>query len=273
MPIHFTTSGRGGHVQTEVMGISTYYEQYGEQGSPLLILHGWGSDVAAMLPVINRLKKYHRITAVDFPAHGGTGMPGGDWSVPDFAKWTESFINQQNLSGCDVLAHSFGGRVALYLAAYSPKLFHRIILTGSAGLVKQKTAKDQYRALQYRFKRDALSLMSKMPPIRDTAQKWQDAHRDKHNSADYKALAPEMRATFNKIIRFDSREFLSRINHPTLLIWGLEDAETPLWMAETFNKGIARSQLRLMPGGHYAFLSYPDVFCDYVLDFLEEENP
>lgn len=254
------------------MGISTYYEQYGEQGSPLLILHGWGSDVAAMMPIIKRLQKFYRITAVDFPAHGGSGGLKGDWSIPDFAKWTENFIHQQNLNGCDVLAHSFGGRVALYLAAYSPKLFRNVILTGSAGLVKIKTAKDKRKAAQYRFKRGVLSLLSKMPYIKQKAQKWLDAYRDKHNSADYKALQLKMRATFNNIIKYDSRDFLSRIAHPTLLIWGQEDLETPLWMADEFHKSIAGSQLRIMPGGHYAFLSYPDVFCDYVLDFLEEEN-
>lgn len=273
MPVHFITTGRGGIVQTEVMGIPTYYEQFGEKGSPLLVLHGWGSDVAAMMPVIQRLKKYHRVTAVDFPAHGGTGMISGDWTVPDFAKWTETFIRQQNLEGCHVLAHSFGGRVALYLAANTPSLFQRVILTGSAGLVKEKTAADRRRAAKYRLGRAGLSFLSHLPVIKDRAKGWLQAYRDKHNSADYKALPEQMRATFNNIIKFDSRKFLPRVKNPTLLLWGQQDTETPLWMAEAFRAGIAGSRLSIMPGGHFAFLSYPDVFCDYVLDFLEEEHP
>lgn len=259
-------------MQIDVMGISAYYDVFGTQGSPVLVLHGWGMDVSSMLPVINRLKRFHRVTAVDFPAHGGTGMPRGDWSIRDFAEWTEKFIQQAGLEPCHVVAHSFGGRVAACLAAYKPHLFTDLVLTGSAGLVKPKTFKGRIRTFCYRVNRALLGALRRIPPFRERAAGWLNAYRARHNSADYKALAPEMRGTFTKVVRQDLTDEIRKITQPTLLIWGEEDTETPLWMGKKYHELVKNSRLTVMPGGHFACLSYPDTFCDYVLDFFEENE-
>lgn len=257
-------------MQATVMGIETYYEQFGDKGSPVLVLHGWGADVGTMLPVIDRLKKFHRVTAVDFPAHGGTGMFRGDFGVPEYAAWTREFISAVNLGKCHVVAHSFGGRVALYLAANHPDMFRLLVLTGCAGLIRPRTARDKRKAARYKVGRAALGFLSRVPLIKRPAAKWLSAYRDKHNSPDYMALPPAMRPSFNLIIRQSLRGFLPRIKQKTLLIWGEQDTETPLWMADIFHREIAGSRLSIMPGGHHCYSTYPDVFCDYVLDFFEE---
>lgn len=259
-------------MQIDVMGIPTYYETFGDHGDPVLILHGWGMDVSSMLPVISRLKKFHRVTAVDFPAHGGTGMPKGNWGVKDFAQWTEAFIKAVGLPPCHVVAHSFGGRVAVYLAAYKPKLFRDVVLTGSAGLLKPRTFRDRYKSFRYRVNRTLLGALTHIPPVRERATKWLLAYRDKHNSADYKALAPEMRGTFTKVVRQDLSDEVKKIPHQTLLIWGEEDTETPMWAARRFHELLQHSSLVVMPGGHFACITYPDAFTDYVLDFFEEKR-
>ena len=259
-------------MQFQVKGIPTYYEQWGERGDRVLVLHGWRGDVSTMLPIINRLKKFHRVTAVDFPAHGGTGMPTGDWGVPEYAEWLLAFIQQTDLAGCHVVAHSFGGRVALYLSAHHPQLFASLVLTGAAGLVREKTTKEKYKAFTYRIGRTWYGLLAWLPFVNKWGKPWLSKYRDKHNSADYKALPPEMRATFNKIIRLDLSPLLPRIKQKTLLIWGEKDTASPMWMAQAFHQGIAGSRLVLMPGDHFAFITYPDPFCDYALDFLEENK-
>lgn len=259
-------------MQIDIKGIPTYYETFGDTGSPVLILHGWGKDVASMLPVISRLKKFHRVTAVDFPAHGGTGMPTGDFSVKDFADWTEAFMQAVNLTGCHVVAHSFGGRVAVWLAAYRPQLFRDIVLTGSAGLLRPKTWKDRLRTLRYRAGRGALSMLAHAPFIRDRARQWLAAYRDRHNSADFKALKPGLQGTFIKVIGQDLTDEIKKIGVKTLLLWGENDTETPMWAARRFRALIRDSRLSVLPGGHLALLEYPDAFCDYVLDFFEEND-
>ena len=47
-----------------------------------------------------------------------------------------------------------------------------------------------------------------------------------------------MRPTFNRVIAQDLRGVLPRIKASTLLIWGTEDRDTPLWMGEVMEKEI-----------------------------------
>lgn len=70
----------------------------------------------------------------------------------------------------------------------------------------------------------------------------------KFGSADYKALTPEMRKTFVKIISQDLTDELPRIKAPTLLYWGAEDTETPLWMGKMMEEKIPDAGLVVQEG-------------------------
>ena len=47
-----------------------------------------------------------------------------------------------------------------------------------------------------------------------------------------------MRKTFVKIISLDLTDELPRVKAPTLLYWGAEDTETPLWMGKMMEEKI-----------------------------------
>ena len=64
-----------------------------------------------------------------------------------------------------------------------------------------------------------------------------------------------MRPTFNRVIAQDLRGVLPRIKASTLLIWGTEDRDTPLWMGEVMAKEIPDAALVRLEGcGHFAYL-------------------
>jgi pimeloyl-ACP methyl ester carboxylesterase len=257
-------------MEMTVQGLDTHYEIVGDGPETVLLLHGWGVDSSWMNGVAARLKKYYRVVSVDFPAHGQTQEPKDTVGVPEYAQWTQEFMRLNNIQNAHVVAHSFGGRVALYLVAHHPQLINKLVLTGSAGLTKPKTFKATLKKLRYRLGRTFLKVLTFIPYLKPYAKKWLENYRNRHNSKDYQALDEGMRKTFQKIISFDSREFLSKIKHKTLLVWGEQDTETPLWMAKELKEKIAGSRLSVIPGGHFAFMQYPDPFCDLVLDFLEE---
>ena len=254
----------------KIQGLDTFYCSYGDKGDYLLILHGWGVDTSTMMPIIRILSKNYRVIAFDFPFHGGTEMPGTDWTVKDFADFTLDFIKQMGIEGCHVLAHSFGARVAVEIASAKPDVFNRIILTGAAGIRRKATPIQKYRLYRYKFINVVLSLISKLPVLGKHVQRICDSHRRAHSSEDYLALKEGMHNTFKNIISHDQRALLPKIKNSVLLIWGRDDNETPLWMANVFNTEIQNSRLVIMQGGHFAFNSYPDAFCDFCLDFLEE---
>ena len=96
--------------------------------------------------------------------------------------------------------------------------------------------------------------------------------RKKFGSRDYNALDAEMRQTFVKVISQDLTPYLPRIQQPTLLLWGTEDTETPLWMGQEMERSIPDAALIPLEGGsHFAYVEQPARFNAIVRKFLVEE--
>lgn len=94
-----------------------------------------GREYSAMAPIANCLVRLGReAVSLDFPGFGESPEPPGPWGVPEYAACTRAFMEAIGIGGCDVVAHSFGGRVTIQLASETPELFHRLILVDAAGI-------------------------------------------------------------------------------------------------------------------------------------------
>ena len=99
----------------------------------------------------------------------------------------------------------------------------------------------------------------------------EDSLRHRFGSADYNALDEEMRKTFVKVINQDLTELYTDIKAPTLLIWGDEDHETPLWMGREMEKMIPDAGLVIFENGsHFAYLEQLVRFNTIIKTFLRE---
>ena len=61
------------------------------------------------------------------------------YSLSDYVNQLKNFIDKHGLIKPHVVAHSFGGRVALKTAYYNPNLLGKLVLTGCAGLKPKRT--------------------------------------------------------------------------------------------------------------------------------------
>ena len=88
-------------------------------------------------------------------------------------------------------------------------------------------------------------------------------------SSDYLALDDVMKQSFKKIVNQHLDGVLSKIQNKTLLIFGKQDKETPLYMARRLQKGIQSSTLIVFENaGHFCFLDKPIKFNTEVKEFL-----
>ena len=249
-------------------GVHIYYEQSGA-GKNVLLLHGWGCSTKHFAQIAQDLAKDHRVTVIDFPAHGQSGRPPEPWGVKEFAACVNDLMGQLGIAPCDIIAHSFGGRVALWLAANEPQLVSRLVLTGGAGLRKEPTPEQKKRSEEYKKKKEALLGLTKLPLVGGMAQKSLKALQDKYSSADYKALDDEMKKTFVKVINQDLTPLLPQIQASTLLIWGEKDTETPLWMGQKMEQDIPDAGLVIFENDdHFAYLHQWKRFVTVVRAFL-----
>lgn len=252
-------------------GVNIFYQCAGE-GKPILLLHGWGGCGDSFKPVFNALSASARVYAIDFPGHGQSDIPQTPWSVGDFAEATRAFMQAMDIVGCDVIAHSFGGRVVIKLAGTDPGLFSKIVLTGAAGIRPRRGAKYYVKVYSYKlFKRMAkhawMCKLCKCVGL-DVQKRTQNA-----GSADYRALPESMRRTFSLVVNEDLKKYLRHIQNPTLLIWGADDQDAPLWMGQIMEKEIRDSGLVVYENaGHFAYLERLPNFVAVVSHFLLSEE-
>ena len=251
-------------------GVNVHYELSGSGEKRVVLLHGWGCDVSLMKPVADFLSRDMTVLCIDFPAHGKSGRPPEPWGVKDFAACTLELLKKLDFLPCSVIAHSFGGRVTIELAQ-DDTLFERIILTGAAGIKDRPSEASRKRSARYKRlkglceKAKAVKVFGKLPDM------MEEKLRQKYGSRDYNALDAEMRKTFVQVVNYDQTDLLQHIKQPTLLMWGDQDTETPLWMGQLMEQRIPDAGLVLLEGGsHFAYLEQVGRFNAIAHNFLME---
>ena len=261
-------------MQLEWRGIRVYITREGREGRGVLLLHGWMCSSDMMEGIQRALSGQMRTATIDFPGHGLKGQapaPREVWGVPDYMELAAEVIRVLNLAPCDIIAHSFGARVAILLAATYPELVGRMVLTGAAGLRREKTKAETKRQKMYGVLKSGLKTAEKMKIFGNLPSRLQESLIQRYGSADYKVLSPEMRQTFNEIVNQDLAEELPLIQAPTVLFWGENDTETPLWMGRKMQQLIPDAGLVVEESaGHFAYLERSAVFESVVKSFLLE---
>lgn len=179
------------------------------------------------------------------------------YSLDDYVKDFVQFIKQNKLVKPHVVAHSFGGRVALKTAYLYPDLLGKIVLTGSAGLKPRFSLKKSIKKWLNRLLKPFFS------------QKIRQAFYSK----DYLMLDGIMKESFCKIVNEHLDYTLPTIKNECLIINGTKDKDTPIYMAKRLKKGLNNSKMILIKdAGHFSFIDKPAYFNGEVREFLLSKN-
>lgn len=228
------------------------YEIFGE-GKPLLILHGWGACINSMAPIWQFFKQKFKVYVLDFPGQGNESADMKEpWGVPEYADLVLEFMKELNIDKPHVIAHSFGGRVAIYLSSNYKDLFDKIVFVDSAGIKPKISIKKKLKIIMFKCGK----LLLKITTSRDKYDEKLNKFRNKFASSDYSNIKSDIvRQTFSKVINLDLTNNLKKIERPSLLIWGENDTDTPLYMAKIMEKNIKDSGLVVLKdAGHFSYI-------------------
>ncbi len=214
----------------------------------MIFLHGWGANLQAFLFVAKALDC--RSVLVDFYGFGKTPHPDYPLTVSDYAKGVIDVMKKEGIKSAVIVGHSFGGRVAIEIAAKHAELVEKLVLVDSAGIKPR-------RGLKYYFKIIVHKLLIKF------------GGRGLSGSADYRALSPVMKQTFKNVVNYDQKGLLQDIQCETAIFWGTNDTATPLYMARILKRKIKKSYLFLLTNaGHFSYLDSNAKFIKILKAFL-----
>ena len=238
---------------TLVDGITLAYVDEGS-GDPVVLLHGWGGQAASMTPLIVALRDRYRVITFDLPGFGGSNPPPVPWGTPEYAAFVERAVASLGISCATYIGHSFGGRIAIWLAAYAPEAVQALVLIDAAGIRPSATFRRRMRRLFYKTAQTVLRLPilgTKGPALRERLAM-------RFGSADYRATTGVMRASMVKTVNLDLTACFGAIKTPTLLLWGEKDAATPIADGRKMEQLIKGSRLIVVAGaGHFSYLDSP----------------
>lgn len=223
-------------------------------GKDILLLHGYLSCKESFYYQIKFLSRNFKVTAPDMPAFGASAETDLPWAVSDYRDWLGEYIRAAKLTRPHIIAHSFGARVAIkYLGCGGEA--DRLIITGGAGIVRERSAGYLRKVRAYRR-------------IKKIFPRFAERH---FGSREYRTLPPLMRESYKKIVNEDLKDFAAKIKCKTLLLYGQSDTVTPpSEEGKIFNSLIADSSLLLTRGGHFCFSEYPEAFNTEIYKFLTE---
>ena len=224
-----------------------------KEGEVLVLLHGWGASMQSF-SCLQELKKEYRFLEIDFPPFGKSEEPSA-WNVFSYANMVISLCRHLGIQKCHILGHSFGGRVAILVSVIQTELVDKVILVDSAGMKPRRKLGYYFRLAEYKLKKKLGMEVSKC------------------GSPDYRNLSLNMKRVFLSIVSTHLEEYAKLMKQKTLIVFGENDTETPLYMARRLNRLIANSTLVVFDNcSHFCFQEKPHEFCKTTLQFLRNET-
>jgi pimeloyl-ACP methyl ester carboxylesterase len=259
---------------------------HGEEGSPILLLHGFGTNAYTWARWVGELAKHHRVFVVEMKGFGASPKPrDGLYRPQDQALLLHHLIVQLGLRDLTLIGHSLGGAVVLLTAL---RLFEEkqdrvrgLVLIGTPVFPQPLSPFIRLagRPLIGRL------LVRMLPPrlLIRTALKWAYFDSAAVSEAHVEAYADPLRTPEGRYaLCLSARQIvpghfedvpdrLRRLTTPTLLIWGEEDPIVPLASGKRAQGILPNALLEVLPEcGHMPQEERPQEVLDLALRFLDE---
>jgi pimeloyl-ACP methyl ester carboxylesterase len=259
------------------------------EGTPLILLHGWTSSHTIWNVLPESFQRQHRMICPDARGHGGHALQVN--RRPDVGRLARDVLNLMDHFGLEhaaVVGHSMGaltlwqfirdfgcGRISrLCIVDQSPKLLTDAVwangIYGDFDAARSQRMLDDlegdFAEAVMRLSAYSLNARSRETYERDS-RGWQQSRRN------LQGLDPgPLIAIWKSLVNADFRDVLSRIDVPTLLVWGAESNFYTMETATYLLDHIRLAQLRSYEGAdHSPQLQHPARFAEDLAALLARD--
>ena len=249
-------------IQT-ALGIIGTVEAGGGDRTPLIFLHGVGSDKSVWKPQLEHFGRTRRAVAFDYPGYGESQLRA-DATRDDYAAAILSAMSALGIEKAHICGLSLGGVVAIAMHAAAPERCASLILADTFAVHPQGQAiYDRSIAASH--------------DMRGLAEARVGALMESQDDALRQSVIETMAAIDPDAYRLGARAVwlaeqtgrTAAIRTPTLILVGNQDAITPPALSEDLAALIPHARLDVIEGAsHLANLDKPVEFNRTVDDFL-----
>lgn len=239
------------------------YIESGTKGETLLLLHGLFGALSNFESIFKRFSGSYNVVIPILPIYE---MPIFEVSVMGLVDFVTRFVQYKGYEKVHLVGNSLGGHIALLYALAHPEQIGSITLTGSSGLFESAfgTAFPKRGDYEYIKKKTGDTFYDPAVATKELVDEVFGIVNDRNK-------AIRVIATAKSAVRHNLGDKLHMIEAPTLLIWGLQDAVTPPFVAEKFHELIQGSRLHFLDKcGHAPMMEKPEEFNEILDIFLKE---
>jgi pimeloyl-ACP methyl ester carboxylesterase len=269
----------------EVGGVQIHYQAAGAESAPTLILiHGFLASNFVWRDVLVPLaERGYRVIAPDLVGFGFSAKPvDAEYTIAAQARMIVGLMDELRIERATLVGSSYGGAVSAIVALERPERVARLVLVGAVcnDNLKHHPA---LRLAALPAVGDALApaLLDLRYLLRRKLGRFRAANGDRVSLEQRIAgrhlplrAADTQRAMLNTLRRWSATRVerdAHLLQQPTLLVWGADDADTPLSDGETLHRLIPNSRLLVFPGiGHLPQEEVPQAFTEVVTEFLTQ---
>lgn len=264
--------------QTKLKGLVINYKIIGMGKIPIVLLHGWGVSSDKYITTAEEILKLDDnfiFYIPDLPGFGKSEEPKTAWHIDDYVEFARDFVNgvarreagfelvKNIISGVIknngvsfkkenkkviLMAHSFGGRVAIKYAVKYPGDIEAMVLTGAAGIKHPLTRRQQIFYFMAKIGKEIFAL----PILRSLEKSAKKYFYVIVREKDYVNAGARMKEVMKNALAEDLTNALDGVSVPTLLIWGENDNSTPLADGEFMNLAIKGSKLFIIKEANHS---------------------
>ncbi len=262
----------------DAAGIATNVLEAGPAGAPtVLLLHGSGPGVSAYANwrlTIPTLSEKLRVIAPDAVGFGFTERPEGiTYSMQQWVDQAVGLLDTLGIEKTHLVGNSFGGALALHLAATHPDRVDRLVLMGSVGVDFEITqglddvwgyepSIETMRRLLDLFAYDRSLVNDELAQVRYEAS-IQPGFQES-----FSAMFPAPRQRWVDAMRTPD-DVIAALSHKTLVVHGRDDQIIPLENAFTLLRLLQDVQLHVFGRcGHWTQIEHATAFNRLVVGFL-----
>lgn len=238
----------------------------GGKGTPVFLVHGLGGSLLQdFAGAASWLARRHRVVCFDLPGFGLSYHYKFEHSIANHSDFLRDVMDRIGISKAHIIGNSMGGWISLKLAHRNPHRVLKLVLTASAGI---RFSPPPLEVFTPETEDDVALLFSYLKVNAPKLPRWFLKDWLRHSRERRQSVRDMIHSMLTGLDLMD--DFLTKIEAPTLLLWGDHDRLIPFEAGQRMHQLIPNSRLEIFPNkGHLLFHEAFSEMMPFIMEWLE----